>query len=736
MELGGESNKIHRSKYELVMPQGHDYIFSLQTKDFKFWKVVDGVVTVNAQPYFLEFSPAGWMDMVIKNVRNKRYWGIDRSISLPLSYVNDGAQILKYIFLNKGAEEPLYLSILEQQLEYTAGVGYGYWYRQRVRMEVDLTTYSHEGSSVKVTTLEDGLPKYLKANENTVYEFPMDVADAINIKMDGIKLHEKLNYSDGAGFDISLASFGTDFIGPAIFLNKEGESTGVVYDSEELIDVTGSSWADRTARLESIVHNANPYAITFTVPGKVEFRCTGMTSSPAYAFKCRFFKTNQPIGSQNDYQVISTSAMVVGQTYSASYNLSITLQPGERLLRENRFFGGSGSDAIIQFTDDSVFSVTFVSQYQTTYNKAFKAQYLFSRFIDKVTEGNYTAANADYFSIDSTSTARQVAFICGNSLRGFSDAIFKWSWSDFFQFFDSFDSVGISNTGTVIDMARKQDLIDTANAVILPEPSSLKLSLATDFCYNELEVGYPELKNDIGVLNGNEEFNTKYLYSMGVTKKPGRMDKVSKIAAGCYPIEKVRVTTVNKDTTDFKNDNDIFALCINTELIPASGDIPAHYTLDRSLNATATGLIEPDTVFNLPLSPHLNIKRNGPWLRSCLWLCDGKTLAYKSVDKNNKVTFTDPVYGPIVEKADENIGGLGDQFFVPLIFDITIPPPNDIVSLLDATPLQVYQFPFYGTDYTGILLDVSTGMASHKEQEWQLLALPDNEFWKLEKYFG
>ena len=111
------------------MPQGHDYIWAIQDKDFRFWKKLpDGSITVDAQPYFLDFSPIGWQDIAVQNVRNRRYWAIDRTVTGQLSFVNDGADILKYIFATRGTEEPVFLTILEQQLSHnplpTGGILY------------------------------------------------------------------------------------------------------------------------------------------------------------------------------------------------------------------------------------------------------------------------------------------------------------------------------------------------------------------------------------------------------------------------------------------------------------------------------------------------------------------------------------------------------------------------------------------------------------------------------------
>ena len=216
------------------MPQGTDYIFCLQDKDNNFWKLDNsGNVTISASPYFLAFAPDGWTDIAVQNIRNKFYKGIDRSVTIPLGYVNDGAKILKHILYSYGLNKTVYLVIASQQLNYTPGVSYGYWYKQIYKGEVDWSTFDHTGSKVTCTTLEDGLPKYLKANDKTVYEFPVDVPDAVNIKMDGIVLHEKLNYQQVPDFGISYSIFPDRLLVPCILINTEGDHANVDVDSQD-----------------------------------------------------------------------------------------------------------------------------------------------------------------------------------------------------------------------------------------------------------------------------------------------------------------------------------------------------------------------------------------------------------------------------------------------------------------------------------------------------------------------
>ncbi len=61
--------------------QNKDYLFCFQNKNFGFWQP-DGTggVTINNSPYFLEFAPDGWQDITIQNIRNRKYWGIEKFV--------------------------------------------------------------------------------------------------------------------------------------------------------------------------------------------------------------------------------------------------------------------------------------------------------------------------------------------------------------------------------------------------------------------------------------------------------------------------------------------------------------------------------------------------------------------------------------------------------------------------------------------------------------------------------
>ena len=61
---------------------------------------------------WLPQAPQGWVDQQIGYGRNTKYWGLNRSYSQPLKFVNEGATILRYLLYSKrGSEEQAYLVV-------------------------------------------------------------------------------------------------------------------------------------------------------------------------------------------------------------------------------------------------------------------------------------------------------------------------------------------------------------------------------------------------------------------------------------------------------------------------------------------------------------------------------------------------------------------------------------------------------------------------------------------------
>ncbi len=704
---------------------GSDYLFCIQDKSNNFYKLDNnGMVILSSVPYFLVFSPSGWEDIAIQNIRNKKYWGVDRSVTLPLSYIEDGAKILKYLFYTFGIEQNVYLSILSQQLYYEANVSYGYYYKRIFKSEIDFISLLHNSSKVTCTTLEDGLPKYLKSNENTDNEYPLNVIEAVNIKMDGIDLRQGLGYYNVDNLDIAVGYLKGSLL-PCENISIDGNSTGIQINSQQYQDININDNFFNASQNNYLIKNTNNFAVTFKVSGVLDFFCNSKIATQAGG-SIRFGISNNG----NQIQNIGITSLLYfneGQIYNFVYDLNITLNQNDVLFM---FFPSfiTGTSCTLQFTQNSKFNINFATRFKTTFIKGFSPQYLFEKLISNLTDNTYTAAISKYLH-----KYRDIIFTCGDAIRGKLDAKIKMSWADFFQFWDSFDSIGIIEIEKKINIDKKENLVDVNSFIDLNTPiiDTFKVDIAKEYLFNELEIGYPELSNEVGLLNATQEFNTKVLFSFGTSKGIGRLDKVSKIIASCYEIEALRINTFQKDTSDNKQDNKIFVIHVEKTLQPSTENLPAHYKLDRSLNSTATGLLEKNTVFNIFLSPKRNILRNSSFLASCQFKSMNRLLEFKKSDRNSEMQADG-----IIEKKNEPMINLDPAFFYPIYFYADFAVDENILDKLAINPLQVFRFELNNTFYKGIIVKASVLGNKKSSQSYQMLSIAGNDLTKLIDYYG
>jgi hypothetical protein len=709
---------------------GKDYIFCFPGRDNMFWgfdKNDSNKIKLLPDPYFFEFSPDGWYDIAVQNIRNREYWGIDRSITIPFTYLKDAGLILKHVVYTFGFNEPIYLAVLSQEVDLDMDLlTYGYWYKMFFKGRVNSPDFKHNSSKVKCTTLEDGLPLWFKSGDKTFHEFSLNIPESILVKMDGIRLHEKFNFNDTPDFEISKSS-DESWLGPLVNTDHEGDSFGVTALSEPFMNIQGKTFKEIYETGNFIFKNDFTLPVTIKIKGVLEFICTNMTSAPAYSLLTQFFCIT-PTFSPTTYNVYTSPGMVAGTTYKKDFDIDIVVQPGDAIFRDTEFIIGVGAEAKIKYTENSLFNITLLTRRPTTYTRHLFAQDLFAKLINKITSGNYIAAVSPYFI-----TNKNIVFTSGNGIRNFEDATIKTNVSDFFKFWNSYDSVGLIDQLTSVGFDRKRNLVDRENVYDLPQPEfdSINIEPLRELLHNDVIVGYPEIRSDIGALNGNEEFNTQLLFSRGVTLAPGKIDFVSPYKASCYEQEKIRTTILNKDTTDYKSDNDVFVNYIDLTLQPAVDDIPAHYLLDRSLNPTITGLLEPETVWNVRLSPKRMLQNNYDYLRSCTYKDESQTYKNTWSDKNNKMTADG-----LVERADVNIAAMTNGFFYPWLITANFSVVNNILEVLRLNPLQIFRFTINQIQYTGILNKVVISHGNRRTQTCEFISTTENDLTQLIEFYG
>lgn len=712
--------------------EGKKYLFFPQDSLYRFWQLdLLRRLMNSANTYNLQSDPSGWMEMAIENNRNDKYFGIDRSVSIPLQFNKDGKLIICSLWEQFGHEADFYLTVVQRFLNFQPGLGYSYDYKRIFRGQGNFATYKHVGPRVNLQLVEDGLTKHIKANESTLYTIPMNVPEAIRVKHDGIELFENSNFAFADG--VNYVNF--RYVPAFEFLGSEGDNYKITQLSQLYEVVPGTAGADETYVQNSdnyFFWNDGPLPIDITIKGTIKTKCNRNDTAPLSSSRL-VIKTNKAAGT-TEHPIYNITPAGGTQT-DIPVNTTITVDPGEKLFMFGRTISVNDTLYNFEFLPESNLSVTFITRRPATYTLHLEPQYIYDFLINKVTDGNYTADISNLLT-----TYKNIPFTCGDAIRqikdsnGVENAEMKISLKMFFEFWDCNFNIGLQEVANnKVRMETKEDLIDENNFIDLGEPFGVpSFDCDEKPLFNEIEIGYPEISDEIGMLNGRQEYNCKTNRSIGTVIHPAKLTLISPVKAGCYPQEKIRTTLINKQTTDNKTDNDVYANHIETALQPADGIIPAHYKLDRSLNNSVTaGLIAPDSVWNLFLRPTLMLYRNGSRIRSSLFRCENRIFKEFTAEKNKEV-----VCNGITDKDDIQIGNLNVPYIIPYSVNSNFSAPEDLMPNLDINPLQVFRFTLENRYYKCLGRSIKSASEAKRLQNYEMIFLAGQDTSQLKFYEG
>lgn len=701
--------------------QGKEFLFFLTDKQGRSFYVENGLVNVSSSPRELAFTPGEWDNMLIDNVRNQKYFALDRNFSVPLQAVEDGARILKDQYYRYGIEAEVYLVILQQALFYD-GTKYGYYYKSFYKGEIDFTNFDHTGPIVDMNVMEGGIAKIIKAKENIVYEIPLNTPGYEIIQMDGITLKEGANYTV-ADLELKRSVFGSYYIPPLIHLSSDSSQTpGVVFFSPNMEPMAGGPFNYLRTSYNCLAQ-ANPYnkfPIILKITGNLDYNV--VRNDDNLGVRLRFFKETQTAANQNVYLLttVPSGGGTVGTNYAVNVNLNISLAPGEKLFFFVELIGAtSGRETIIKFLASDKLRIDYDFKYQTTYIKALPPLIVFQELIRLATDGQYVPQSTLLGVYDN------LKLTSGDGIRGFENALLKTNINDFCKAYDVELDTGMGMLGGVLRIESKADFVDYANPIDLGEVRKLSTHPAKDFLYNTIITGQRDITYDN--VNGKQEFNGKVQWSTPHTKITKELDRMSPYRKDSYGIEFIRINLEGKTTTDSSGDSDVFM--IHTQKAPYGyyflDNMPV-YTLNRDLNVGATGLIEPNTPFNLFLSPARMIHRSGRYIHSLFYRQDGGVIKFQTTDKNKEL-----VAGGVVEKGSIIIGGLGKEYFTPNEFSFEAPAPPDLIQMLELSPVRAFRFSYLGLTFLMLPLKSGVKAGNNEVQTYSGLSGPDNNLLEL-----
>jgi len=679
------------------MAQPKDFLYFLTDELGRCYYVNNGVVLTSSSPVPLEITPDGWQDKSVKYARNTRYFGLFRTFTTPLKFVVDAAKIIRKRMYTYGTEEKIFLVI--HRLDKTFGEGWVHKFFYRG--ELDLSKFEDADTYFQTNIMEGDLSKIIKANEATQYELSLDVPEAVYVKMDGHYLNEKRNFITQSAGLLALHLIGI------LETTREGNAPGLA---------------------SFTVYADGDYPSSFATDTRYWFLTTQVINDINVSGSMSFQWLNE-IGhfivelhsSTGQIITLFDDNVTVGN-HSFDFDEDLNSAADERWFLVGRILG-FGSAAVVYGEQD--IAITFKSRFPTTFIKALPGWAAAQQLLNKMAGVTGYTFRSEYLS----SVWKGLMITSMDAIRGLDGAKIKTSWNDHFDSYNVPCNIEASLQGTVLSVEEKAQAFQSGVVQDLGAVKNLKVKPADDHQYNTIKIGYPNSNTED--VNGRDEFNVTHVYSSPVKRVAKELSLVSKYKASMYEIELGRINLDGKTTTDSSNDNDVYFLMLEDNYTIGTGDEPArYYKLRRDTYDSITGLLNPETAFNVLISPKRCLLTHGNYLRGVFYWHEGSNLVFQTSDKNAELKT---VSGGVIieEKANVNIGTLAAPLFIPLEFEFESLVPKDIIDTMEDSPAGTFQIEYDGEELFGFVQEISIKPANNPAQDVVLLCSPETDLTKL-----
>ena len=728
---------------------GPQFLYFLVDAGGRFYYDNNGVLAISGTPVPLTSTPDGWLDIAIAKQRGPKYFALDRSFTLPLNFVNDGASIVKNLYYNKGVEALLYLRIAQRALYWQQNTGfltdqdgnpildqngnpilteqigeYGFYHTQLYKGEIDFSKFLHSGPKVTAPIMEGDYVKLIKAFENTVYDIPMN--PYILVQMDGVQLVQKATWVVGGE-------------------QHDNHVLGMNFVAQEAISSIGASSQTLTGvsnTLPDLWNVGQSFLQTFNVDTDVtltwDFIATPTIFVPLFnpddgtymQLQLAVLKDVHTIIYQQNIQQFGGGAAsdLFGHPQHFQGSLTITIPAGCRVILYMNVTHKSQATNIAYVSENSLITANYSYTHKTSYVRAMRPFDLFKAISAKMGITNVRSSFLQKYEY--------IVVTTGDGMRGIPTADVHTSLLEFYNSFNSIFPIALGVQDGVLILELKEDLVQYTDVIDLGEISNLKASPATDYLFNTIKIGFPE--QNYTDVNGKYEFNNTHIYTTPITKVTKELTLVSKYRGDCFGAEFARINLEGKTTTDSAADDTVFFLHINAQRESDPNVIFNYWKLDRQRNAYVTGgLPKPAGVFNLWLTPKQCLLRQGRFLHSCFYQMDDQYLVFQSTEKNSAVAISS--YNgqpPVIENANVSIGSLGAPLFTPNLLEFDTQVPLNLLDRFRSNPYAAYSFTNAGVQYFGLPQKDTIRPADNKWQSYQVLSAPSNNLLNLIGYNG
>lgn len=569
-----------------------------------------------------------WDDFDLSQKRSN-YDGVVRTFSTKFEFVKKAYNLLKSEFYSKylDAAATVIFSLRNNSWEYD----------EIFRCALDFSTYSEDGYVISINAIDNTLAAIIKAKKSIQYEYLVADLQTSNLKYDGLKFQYEGKYTLGG---LSYESDGVAYIN----IQKTFASTSSPYHySIPLYKLENSE----LPKLDSpLLFNDVPQAELSSLEECAPFIEALSDIYVDINFRTDYYVTTYAGGIEKIFLLIFKKDSAGSVTEIKSYESdgfykyindvisNVYLAKGESLIFAIRIYFSRdvGNNIDIAFPNFS-FSINFKSRINSIDVNVISPNTILSKLLDSMTENTIEHKGVIDVTLPSSGgiafnrLLERTYIMAAESARGLPKAKIYTSYKKFCEWMEAeFGYVPVINENTVTFKHRDKLFSSTVVKDLGTEINDYELTVNDSLIYSSVKVGYD--KQDYDSINGRDEFRFTNEFSTGLKLTDNTLSLISPYRADAYGIEFL-VQKRGEDTTDNDSDNDVFFVDCVKDTSTGILDLNRPYS-----ESQLSGLLSPDTMFNLNYSPRFMLEANKKYIGACT-----NMLKFTSSDGNSDVSI-------------------------------------------------------------------------------------------------
>lgn len=628
-----------------------------------------------------------WDDFELSHKR-PNYDGVVRSYSTSFEFVNNAFILLKKEYRSRymEASASVIFSLRNNNWEYD----------EVFRCALDFSTYSEDGYVVSINAIDNTLSAIIKAKKSIQYEYPVVDLYTRNLVYDRLKMTNGAKWidggslsSDGSYSEITIPAKVSSCLFP-LYINGNSE-----IPTKNIVEI-------RDVSVKGLTH---PYNLSDSFINSLK---DGLVINLSFKFSIEigtvYYITTRLVKlKEGSYDIIKSWGPEIyddgwggwASSYNVEYSEEIPLNNGEGLALHFSTNIEIATDVVVSVSNFN-FSVNFQGRGESANIDVISPIELLDKLLASMSEttDTYYGVIDDYapqMSLDRLST---VYIMAAESARGLPKAKIYTSYKKFCDWMEAeFGYVPVINENTVTFRHRDKLFSSTIVKDLGTEINDYELSVNDSLIYSSVKVGYE--KQDYDSINGRDEFRFTNEFSTGLKLLDNTLSLISPYRADAYGIEFL-VQKRGEDTTDSDSDNDVFFVSCDQDGV--------NLKLYRPYStAQLSGLLSPETMFNIQYSPRFMLEANKKYIGACIRL-----LKFASSDGNSDVSIdgvreTDDLLIP------ERLFTVGEVSIKTSDIDV----PSDLTGLV--------RFTNQGEAITGYIKNLSLNIAKEKGSTYTLI---------------